>query len=66
MTNQLRSKTATAFKAIGKRLVLKSNAYIAFSEGAEHMLKDKQLKKKQKEIVQMEAEWSKAQCDIIK
>ena len=30
-TNQLRSKTATAFKAIGERLVLKSNADIAFS-----------------------------------
>ena len=30
------------------------------------MLKDKQLKKKQKEIVQMEAEWSQAQLEIIK
>ena len=29
------------------------------------MLKDKQLKNKQKEIAQMEAEWSKAQRDII-
>ena len=65
MTNQLRSKTATAFKAISERLVLKSNADNAFSEGAKHMLKDKQLRKKQKEIVYMEAEWSKAQRDII-
>ena len=48
MTNQLRSKTATAFKAIGERLVLKSNADIAFSEGTKHMLKDKQLRKKNK------------------
>ena len=35
MTNHLRAKTATVFKAIGERLVLKSNADIAFSEGAE-------------------------------
>ena len=58
MTNQLRSKTAMAFKAIGEKLVLKSNAAIAFSEGAKQMLNDKQLRKKQKEIVHMEAEWS--------
>ena len=66
MTNQLRAKTATAFKAIGERLVLKSNADIAFSEGAEKILMDKALKKKQKEIVKMEAEWSQAQHDVIR
>jgi len=66
MTNQLRAKGSTAFKAINERLVLKSNADIAFAEGAEKMLKDKELKKKQKEIVQIEAEWSKAQRDVIR
>ena len=39
---------------------------IAFADGAERILKDKQLKKKQKEIVQIEAEWSKAQHDVIR
>ena len=33
-------------KIIGERLVLKSNSDIAFSEGAEKMLKDKELKSK--------------------
>ena len=45
MTNQLRAKGGTAFKAISERLVLKSNADIAF---AERMLMDKELKKKAK------------------
>ena len=34
-------------KIIGERLVLKSNSDIAFSEGAEKMLKDKRLKSKE-------------------
>ena len=47
MTNQLRAKGKTAFKAISERLVLKSNADIAFADDAERMLRDKELKKKQ-------------------
>ena len=66
MTNQLRAKGGTAFKAISERLVLKSNADIAFADGAERMLRDKELKKKQKEVAQIEAEWSKAQHDVIR
>ena len=66
MTNQLRAKGGTAFKAISERLVLKSNADIAFAVGAERMLRDKELKKKQKEVAQIEAEWSKAQHDVIR
>jgi len=48
--------------------VLKSNADIAFADGAERMLRvrDKELKKKQKEVQQIEAEWSKAQYDVIR
>ena len=48
MTNQLRAKEGTAFKANSKRLVLKSNADIAFADDAERMLRDKELKKKGK------------------
>ena len=53
MTNQLRAKGGTAFKAISERLVLKSNADIAFADGAERMLRDKELKKKQKELCRL-------------
>ena len=66
MTNQLRAKGGTAFKAISERLVLKSNADIAFADGAERMLRDKELKKKQKEVAQIDAEWSKGQHDVIR
>ena len=66
MTNQLRAKGGQAFKAIGERLVLKSNSDIAFAEGAEKMLKDKELRKKRKEIEQIEALWSRAQHDVIR
>ena len=65
-TDQLRRKGGHAFKAIGQRLVLKSNADIAFAEGAESMLKDKELKSKKKEIDQIEAEWSQAQKDVMR
>ena len=61
MTNQLRAKGGQSFKAVGKRLVLQSNADITFEEGAENMLKDKELKKKRKEVEKIEAQWSKAQ-----
>ena len=53
-------------KIIGERLVLKSNSDIAFSEGAEKMLKDKELKSKKQEIDKIEAEWSKAQKDVMR
>ena len=41
MTNQLRAKGGQSFKAVGERLVLQSNADIAFGEGAENMLKER-------------------------
>ena len=66
MTDQLHRKGGTAFKAIGERLVLKSNSDIAFSEGAERMLKDKELKSKKQEVDKIEAEWSKAQKDVMR
>ena len=66
LSEQLRRKGGAAFSAIGERMVLKSNADIAFVEGAEQMLKDKELKTKKKEIDQIEADWSKAQKDIMR
>ena len=66
MTDQLHRKGGSAFKAIGERLVLKSNSDIAFSEGAERMLKDKELKSKKQEVDKIEAEWSKAQKDVMR
>ena len=65
-SQQLKVKGATAFKAISDRLVLKSSSDIAFRDGAERMLKDKELKKKKKEIEKIEADWSKAQKDIAR
>ena len=56
LTDQLRRKGGSAFKAIGERLVLKSISNIAFLERAENMLKDKELKSKKQEIDQIEAE----------
>ena len=66
LSEQLRRKGGSAFKAIGERLVLKSNSDLAFAEGAEDMLKDKELKSKKKEVDKIEAEWSKAQKDMIR
>ena len=66
LSEQLRRKGGSAFKAIGERLVLKSNSDLAFAEGAEDMLKDKELKSKKKEVDKIEAEWSKAQKDVIR
>ena len=48
MTVQLRKKGGSAFKAIGERLVLSSNPDLAFSEGADKMLANKELKAKKK------------------
>ena len=50
LTDQLWRKGGPAFKAIGEKLALKSNSVIAFAEGAERMLKDKELKSKKQEI----------------
>ena len=58
MTAQLRKKGGAAFNVIGERLLLSSNA--------EKMLKDKELKCQKKQIDKIEAEWSKAQKDIMK
>ena len=66
ITTQLRANGGQPLKAVGEWLVLKSNADIAFGEGAENMLKDKELRKKRKEVEKIEAQWSKAQHDVIK
>ena len=63
---QLRKKGGCALKAIGERLVLSSNRDLAFSEGAEKMLANKELKAKKKQLENVEAEWSRAQKDITK
>ena len=56
----------SAYKAIGDRLVLKSSADLAFSEGAEKFLKDKELKSKKTEVDTVEADWSKAHKDVMR
>ena len=66
MSQQLKSKGGSAFNAINDRLVLKSRAVLAFGRHAANMLKDKELKSKQQEITQIEADWSKALKDILK
>ena len=66
MTAQLRKKGGAAFNVIGERLLLSSNADLAFTNGAEKMLKDKELKCQKKQIDKIEAVWSKAQKDIMK
>ena len=65
-SEQLRRKGGSAYKAIGDRLVLKSSADLAFSEGAEKFLKDKELKSKKTEVDTVEADWSKAQKDVMR
>ena len=66
MTAQLRKKGSAAFNVIGERLVLSSNADLAFTNGAEKMLKDKELKCQKKQVDKNESEFSKAKKDIIK
>ena len=66
LSEQLRKKGGSAFCAVGERLVLSSNADLAFSKGSEKMLKDKELKKRKKEIEQLDAQWSKAQKDVAR
>ena len=65
-SEQLRRKGGSAYKAIGDRLVLKSSADLAFSECAEKFLKDKELKSKKTEVDTVEADWSKAQKDVMR
>ena len=60
MTAQLKKKGGAAFPVIGERLVLSSNADLAFTNGAEKMLKDKELKSQKKQVDKIEADWSKA------
>ena len=49
MTAQLK-KQGAAFPVIGERLVLSSNADLAFTNGAEKMLKENELKSQKKTI----------------
>ena len=60
MTAQQRKKGGAAFNIIGKRLVLSSNTNLAFTNGAEKMLKKKELKSQKKQVDKIEADWSKA------
>ena len=66
MTPQLRDKGGSSFKLVGERLVLSSNADLAFSEGSEKMLVDKELKKQKQQVDKIEAEWSKARKDLVR
>ena len=66
MSEQLRSKGGSAFRAISDRLVLKSSSNPAFGKDAANMLNDKELKSKQQEINKIEADWSSAQKEIMK
>ena len=63
---QLIHKGGAVSKAIGEHLVLSSNPDLAFCQGAERMLADRELKSKKKEIEKVEGEWSKAQKDITR
>ena len=58
-SQQLRSKGGSAFQAISDRLVLKKSLDLAFGNEGVNMLKDKELKAKQKEVHQIEAGFSK-------
>ena len=66
MTQQVKSKGGSAFKAISDRLVVKSCSDFSFGKDAANMLKDKELKAKQQEIAQIKADWSRVQMDIMK
>ena len=65
-SQQLRSKGGSAFQGISNRLVLKTSSDLAFGNEGANMLKDKELKAKQKEVNQIEADWSKSQREIMK
>ena len=65
-SQQLKAKGGSAFQAKSDRLVLKSSADIAFGKGAESMLKDKVLKSRQKDVAEIEADYSGAQKDLMR
>ena len=62
-SQQLKAKGGSAFQVISDRLVLKSNAD---KKGAESMLKDKVLKSRQKDVAEIEADYSRAQKDLMR
>ena len=66
MSQQLRNKGASASNSISDRLVLKSSSDLAFEMDVANMLKDKELKSKQQEIIKIEAGWSRVQKGIMK
>ena len=61
LSQQLRSKGGSAFQAISNRLVLKTSSDLAFGNEGANM-----LKAKQKEVHQIEADFSKSQREIMK
>ena len=65
-SQQLKAKGGSAFQAISDRLVLRSSADIAFAKGAECMLKDKELKSRQKEVAKIKVDYSRAQKDLMR
>ena len=62
----LKAKGGSAFQAMSDRLVLKSSTHIAFGKGAESMLKDKVLKSRQKDVAEIEADYSRNQKDLMR
>ena len=66
LSQQLRSKGGSTFQVISDRLVLKTSSDLAFGNEGANMLKDKELKAKQKEVHQNEADFSKSQKEIMK
>ena len=66
LSKRQRSKGCSAFQAISNRLVLKTSSDLAFGNEGANMLKDKELKAKQKEVHQTEADFSKSQREIMK
>ena len=63
---QLRSKAGSAYQVISDRLVLKTSSDLAFGNEGASMLKDKELKVRQKEVHQIETNFSKSQKEIMK
>ena len=66
MSQQLRNKGESASNSISDRLVLKPSSDPAFGMDAANMLKYKEFKSKQQEIIQIEAGWSRVQKGIMK
>ena len=66
LSQQLKSKGGSAFQVISDRLVLKTSSDLSFGNEGANMLKEKELKAKQKEVHQIEADFSKSQSEIMK